>query len=99
MSGRSDNETEGYGGHRSLRPAEHELEQRPPDLQALVSAQGSYGRITPEAWLTYQGELAEWRARTAVGDFSPSVGRPLGCQATAAAGGLPFPEFPLLWPH
>jgi hypothetical protein len=91
MSGRSDTETEGYGGHRSLRPAEHELEQRPPDLQALVSAHGGYDRITPEAWLTYQGELAEWRAQTAVGDFSPSVGRPLGLSSYRCCGRVAVP--------
>jgi hypothetical protein len=48
---------------------QHEHEQRPPDLQELVRAHGGYDRITPEAWANYDRELADWRLRTAAGDF------------------------------
>ena len=49
---------------------ERERERQPPDLQELVRAHGGYDRITAEAWAAYDRELAEWRLRTAAGDFS-----------------------------
>jgi hypothetical protein len=44
-------------------------EMRGPDLEALIRSHGTYDRITPEAWATYDRDLALWRLRTAVGDF------------------------------
>lgn len=49
--------------------AKWSLRESPPDLQELVLAHGGFDRITPEAWLAYDRALAEWRSRTAVGDF------------------------------
>jgi hypothetical protein len=43
--------------------------ERPPDLQALVQAHGSYDQISGAAWRAYDHELALWRSRSAAGDF------------------------------
>ena len=60
--------------------AEPSPELPAPDLQALVAAYGGYDRIPPEAWAAYQRELAEWRARIALGDSHPSPYRYRGLQ-------------------
>ena len=72
------------------RQVDDPAEQR-PDLQALVAAHGGYHKITPEAWAAYDRELRQWRARTAVGDFSPSVGRPLGLSSYLCCGRVAVP--------
>jgi len=35
----------------------------PPDLQLLVAAHGGYDRITPEAWVKFDADLAAWKQR------------------------------------
>jgi hypothetical protein len=41
----------------------------PPSLQQLVLDHGSYDRITPEAWATFDAEMKEWKAMVAAGEL------------------------------
>lgn len=41
----------------------------PPDLQALVKVYGTWDRITPEAWATFDDAMARWRERMIAGEF------------------------------
>jgi hypothetical protein len=53
-----------YIGKAETTPmAEAEASDRPPDLQALVTAHGGYDKITPEAWAAYDAAMAEWQER------------------------------------
>jgi len=40
------------------------IEDKSPDLQAMVAAHGGYHRISPEAWEKYDRDIEAWQART-----------------------------------
>jgi hypothetical protein len=52
---------------RLVQAARLRRERRGPDLQELVSAHGSWDRVTPEAWASFEQERANWQARVATG--------------------------------
>ena len=54
---------------RLVRLARLHEEMQPPDLQKLVLAHGTYDRITSEAWGKFDWQMANWKARTAAGEF------------------------------
>lgn len=52
---------------RQLRElAQLQQRRQPPDLQALVLAHGTWDKITPGAWVTFDREMAQWKLRMRV---------------------------------
>jgi competence CoiA-like predicted nuclease len=55
------------------RQEARDAQRRPPNLQALVEAHGTYSQITEAAWKQYWSDLARWKDRVQTGYFYENV--------------------------
>lgn len=50
----------------------------PPSLQKLVEAHGGYDKITPDAWVKFDADMARWKALVRSGGLHDPPSRPWG---------------------